>query len=65
VTGRFGAGDAVSVTDESGSEFARGLCAFDADEVERIAGRRSSEIASLLGYASIEEVIHRDDLVLL
>jgi glutamate 5-kinase len=65
VTGRFGAGDAVSVIDESGSEFARGLCAFDADEVERIAGRRSSEIASLLGYASIEEVIHRDDLVLL
>jgi glutamate 5-kinase len=65
VGGRFGAGDPVSVVDESGVEFARGLCAFDADEVERIAGRRSSELAALLGYLPAEEVIHRDDLVLL
>lgn len=65
VEGRFGAGDAVRVVDESGAEFARGLCAFDADEVEKIAGRRSSEIAALLGYGSVDEVIHRDDLVLL
>jgi glutamate 5-kinase len=65
VRGRFGAGDAVSVVDEAGSEFARGLCAFDAEEVERIAGRRSSELEALLGYKSVDEVIHRDDLVLL
>jgi glutamate 5-kinase len=65
IIGRFGAGDPVSVVDEAGEEFARGLCAFDADEVERIAGKRSSEIATILGYASVEEVIHRDDLVLL
>ncbi len=65
VEGRFGAGDPVRVVDEGGGEFARGLCAFDADEVERIAGRRTSELAALLGYASVEEVIHRDDLVLL
>jgi glutamate 5-kinase len=65
VDGKFGAGDPVRVLDEAGAEFARGLCAFDADEVERIAGKRSSEIAALLGYASVEEVIHRDDLVLL
>jgi glutamate 5-kinase len=65
IEGRFGAGDPVRVTDESGTEFARGLCAFDADEVEKIAGRRSSEVALLLGYAAAEEVIHRDDLVLL
>ena len=65
VDGKFGAGDPVRVIDEAGAEFARGLCAFDADEVERIAGKRSSEIAALLGYASVEEVIHRDDLVLL
>jgi glutamate 5-kinase len=65
VDGKFGAGDPVRVVDEEGAEFARGLCAFDADEVERIAGRRSSEIPALLGYAAVEEVIHRDDLVLL
>lgn len=64
VEGRFGAGDLVRVVDESGAEFARGLCAFDAEEVEKIAGRRSNELAALLGYASVDEVIHRDDLVL-
>jgi glutamate 5-kinase len=65
VEGRFGAGDPVRVVDEAGAEFARGLCAFDADEIEKIAGRRSGEVAGLLGYAAAEEVIHRDDRVLL
>jgi glutamate 5-kinase len=65
VEGRFGAGDAVRVVDEAGAEFARGLCAFDADEVDKIAGRRSADVAALLGYAAAAEVIHRDDLVLL
>jgi glutamate 5-kinase len=65
VEGRFGAGDAVRVVDESGAEFARGLVAFDADEVEKIAGRRSADLAAILGYATADEVIHRDDLVLL
>jgi glutamate 5-kinase len=65
VDGRFGAGDPVRVVDEAGGEFARGLCAFEADEIEKIAGKRSSEIATVLGYAAAEEVIHRDDLVLL
>ena len=63
--GRFGAGDAVRVIDEAGNDFARGLVAFDADEVEKIAGRRSADVAALLGYAAADEVIHRDDLVLL
>jgi glutamate 5-kinase len=65
VEGRFGAGEPVSVADEAGAEFARGLCAFDSDEVERIAGKRSAELEAALGYRSAEEVIHRDDLVLL
>jgi len=65
VDGRFGAGDPVRVVDEAGSEFARGLVAFDADEIEKIAGKRSSDVATLLGYAAADEVIHRDDLVLL
>jgi glutamate 5-kinase len=33
--------------------------------MEKIAGRRSAELESLLGYKSVEEAIHRDDLVLL
>jgi glutamate 5-kinase len=65
VVGRFGAGDPVGVADESGAEFARGLCAYDSDEIERIAGKRSAELGAILGYAAAEEVIHRDDLVLL
>ena len=65
VEGRFGAGEAVRVVDEAGAEFARGLVAFDADEIEKIAGRRSSDLSALLGYAAADEVIHRDDLVLL
>ena len=63
--GRFGAGDPVRVVDETGAEFARGLVAFDAEEIEKIAGRRSADLAALLGYATADEVIHRDDLVLL
>ena len=65
VEGRFGSGDPVRVLDEAGAEFARGLVAFDADEIEKIAGKRSADLAALLGYAAAEEVIHRDDLVLL
>jgi glutamate 5-kinase len=65
VEGRFGAGDPVRIVDEAGAEFARGLCAFDAGEVERIAGRRTGEVEALLGYKAVDEVVHRDDLVLL
>jgi glutamate 5-kinase len=65
VEGRFGAGDPVRIVDEAGAEFARGLCAFDAGEVERIAGRRTAELEALLGYKAVDEVVHRDDLVLL
>jgi glutamate 5-kinase len=65
VAGRFGAGDAVSIVGEDGVEFARGLVAFDAEEMEKIAGKRSAELEPALGYRAVEEVVHRDDLVLL
>jgi glutamate 5-kinase len=65
VEGRFGAGDAVRVVDEGGEEFARGLSAYDADEVTRIVGKKMDELEATLGYRSVDEVIHRDDLVLL
>jgi glutamate 5-kinase len=64
VSGRFERGDAVSVL-AAGQEIARGLAAYSAAEAARIAGRRSSEIEALLGYRGREELIHRDDLVLL
>ena len=65
VGGAFGRGDAVSVVGADGREVARGLTAYPADEAAQIAGRRSSEIQEILGYSAGDEIIHRDDLVLL
>jgi glutamate 5-kinase len=65
VEGRFGIGDPVACIDPGGVEFARGLVAYASGEVERIRGRSTKEIARVLGYSNGDEVIHRDDLVLL
>ena len=65
VDGQFERGDAVSVLAADGREIARGLIAYPADEAVRIAGRRSGEILEVLGYSGGDEIIHRDDLVLL
>ncbi|HHI82258.1 MAG TPA: glutamate 5-kinase [Rhizobiales bacterium] len=65
VAGDFNRGDAVSVVDGNGHEIARGLVAYDRPEAERIAGRHSNDIKSLIGYAGRNELIHRDDLVLM
>ena len=64
VTGDFSRGDAVVIMVAGGSEIGRGLCAFDAAEARAIAGRKSSEIESILGYPGRSEMIHRDDMVL-
>ena len=65
VAGRFGLGDPIACVDPQGREFARGLAAYGAAEIERIKGRGTGEIAQVLGYSNGNEVIHRDDLVLL
>ncbi|MDJ0928690.1 MAG: glutamate 5-kinase [Gammaproteobacteria bacterium] len=65
VQGRFGRGDAVTICDTAGRELARGLAGYASDEIGRIHGRRSEEIETLLGYRGRDEVIHRDNLVLL
>jgi glutamate 5-kinase len=65
VEGDFDAGEAISVRDGAGAEFARGLCAYSSDELQRIRGKRSNELESLLGYRGTDEIVHRDDLVLL
>ena len=64
VEGRFERGDAVIVTDASGTEVARGLVAYSARDARHIMGHKSREIADLLGYRGRDEMIHRDDLVL-
>ena len=64
VTGRFDRGDAVVVRGPDGVEIARGLAAYSSSDAERIRGRRSQELESLLGFRGRDEMIHRDDLVL-
>ena len=65
VKGRFNAGDSVSITDENNMELARGLSNYSSDEIEKIKGLKSSEINKVLGYKDYDEVIHRDNLVVL
>ncbi len=65
VSGHFAAGDCVGCIGEDGSEFARGLVAYDSADCEKIKGLASSRIEAALGYHIADEVIHRDDLVLL
>jgi len=65
VRGRFGIGDAVTCTTADGREIARGLAAYSSDDVRRIAGQATAKIQQVLGYSNGDEVIHRDDLVLL
>ena len=61
----FQVGDVVSILGVEGEEFARGLVNYSAEEVERIKGRKSSDIEQILGYKHSDEVIHRDNLVIL
>ena len=63
--GHFERGDTVSVVGPDGAEVARGICAYSDADAARIAGRKSAEIEKVLGYRGRDEIIHRDDLVLL
>ena len=63
VDGAFARGDAVIIRDPDGVEVGRGLCAYDAEDAQRIKGRASTDIAAILGFSGRTEMIHRDDLV--
>jgi len=65
VRGDFGQGDPVSVLAPDGREIARGLCRYGMQEVARVAGAKGSAIAARIGHYVGDEIIHRDDLVLL
>jgi glutamate 5-kinase len=64
VEGAFGRGDAVVVRGPDGAEIGRGLIAYDAGDADKIKGRSSADILSILGFGGRTEMIHRDDLVL-
>lgn len=64
VSGSFGPGDLVALADADGQAFAQGFVNYSSADLAKIMGRRSVEIAALLGNKPHDEVIHRDNLVL-
>ena len=64
VSGSFQRGEVVVCVDEQGREVARGLVNYDAQETGRIMGQSTRRFEEILGYIDEEELIHRDNLVL-
>ena len=64
VEGAFERGDAVVIRAADGRELGRGLIAYARDDAARIIGRKSGDIAAILGHAGRSELVHRDDMVL-
>ncbi len=65
VAGEFERGDAISILDESGRELARGLANYSSSECAKLAGCSSHEIAQKIGSKNYDEVVHRNNIVLL
>ena len=65
VEGSFDYSDTVSCLTENGVEFARGLVNYNAMETTKLAGKNTKDIENILGYRDYDEIIHRDNLVLL
>ena len=64
VEGEFDRGDAVVIRSADGRDLGRGLSAYARADAERIAGKKSSEIAAVVGYEGRAEIVHRDDMAL-
>lgn len=62
VEGDFERGTVVAVLAADGNEIARGMANYSADEIRRIAGKKSSDIEKILGEKDYDEVIHRNNL---
>ncbi len=65
VDGDFEAGEVVCCIDSNGKEFARGVSNYSFAEIDKIKGKKSAQIEEVLGYKVYDEVIHRDNLVVL
>jgi len=65
VIGEFDIGDQVTCIDEEGIEVARGLTSYSSNEISKLIGAKSTNIENILGYKYSDEIIHRDDLVVM
>ena len=65
IRGTFAVGDTVSILDAENKEFGRGLTSYSSEELAKIKGYKSDQIKTILGYKYYDEVVHRDNLVIL
>ena len=65
VYGEFSAGDTIRVLSPGGQEIARGITAYDAADIARLMGHQTADFPTLVADAAHEEVIHRDNMVLM
>ena len=63
IEGDFARGDAVIIRGPDGAEIGRGLCAYDVEDAQKIRGRSSADIDTILGFSGRAEMVHRDNLV--
>jgi glutamate 5-kinase len=63
--GGFKKGDVISIVDLDGEEFARGISNYSFNEIEKIKGLKTTQISKALGYKNEDEVVHKDNLVIL
>jgi len=63
--GEFEKGDVVEICDPKNRCFARGLTNYSSDEIEKIKGCQSADIPTILGEDRYDEVVHRDNMVVL
>ena len=65
VYGEFSAGDTIRVLSPDGQEIARGITAYDAADIARLMGHQTADFPTLMVDAAHEEIIHRDNMVLM
>jgi len=65
VRGDFVPGEMVSIADQKGRVFARGIARWSSGQVDRCKGKRSDEVRRILGEGTPAVVVHRDDLTIL
>lgn len=64
-TGYFSRGELVSCVDEHGSQVARGLINYSADDTRKVVGKSSELFESILGFSGETELVHRDNMIIL
>ena len=65
IINEFKRGDIVSIADESGEEFARGIINYNSEDAKKIIGHHSDDILKILGYKNYDAIITRDYIVIL